>query len=82
LAAATFVARRICDLIQKDVEHPALSVSVGAASYPKDAQTIGTLLYAADRALYEMKPKPQRSAQIISNPALNLYDKDGKVPHG
>jgi diguanylate cyclase (GGDEF)-like protein/PAS domain S-box-containing protein len=82
LAAATSVARRICDLIQKDAEHPALSVSVGAASYPKDAQTIGTLLYAADRALYEMKAAAQRSTQISSSTTLPLYDKEGSVAHG
>ena len=63
-AAATIVARRICDLIRKDVEEPTLSVSVGVASYPNDAQTIGTLLYAADRALYEMKSKGQRARNL------------------
>jgi diguanylate cyclase (GGDEF)-like protein/PAS domain S-box-containing protein len=54
-AAATVVARRVCDLLGKDAEEPALSVSVGLATYPTDAGTIGTLLYAADRALYAMK---------------------------
>ena len=66
VAAATLVARRICDLLAKDTEHPALSVSVGVASYPKDAQTIGSLLYAADQGLYAMKaerPKPVGAAQ-------------------
>jgi len=57
IAAATLVARRICDLLAKDSEAPTLSVSVGVASYPKDADTIGTLLYAADRALYAVKDK-------------------------
>jgi diguanylate cyclase (GGDEF)-like protein/PAS domain S-box-containing protein len=57
VAAATLVARRICDLLAEDAEEPALSVSVGVASYPKDADTIGTLLYAADWALYAMKDK-------------------------
>jgi len=63
-AAATIVARRICDLVRKDVEEPSLSVSVGVASYPNDAQTIGTLLYAADRALYEMKSKSQGARNL------------------
>jgi diguanylate cyclase (GGDEF)-like protein/PAS domain S-box-containing protein len=54
-AAAMLVASRICDLLGKDAEEPALSVSVGLASFPKDAGTIGTLLYAADKALYQMK---------------------------
>ena len=62
-AAATLVARRICDLVAKDAEEPALSVSVGVASYPKDADTIGTLLFAADRALYAMKDKQPRLAR-------------------
>ena len=62
-AAATLVARRICDLLAKDTEEPALSVSVGVASYPKDADAIGTLLFAADRALYAMKDKKPRIAR-------------------
>jgi diguanylate cyclase (GGDEF)-like protein len=57
MAAATMVAHRICELLEKEMEEPALSVSVGIASHPKDAETIGTLLYAADRALYAMKDK-------------------------
>jgi diguanylate cyclase (GGDEF)-like protein/PAS domain S-box-containing protein len=61
-AAATLVARRICELLANDTEEPKLSVSVGVACYPKDADNIGTLLYAADRALYEMKDKRPRAA--------------------
>ena len=60
-AAATLVASRICDLLGKDSEAPALSVSVGLASFPKDASTIGTLLYAADKSLYEMKAAQPRA---------------------
>jgi diguanylate cyclase (GGDEF)-like protein/PAS domain S-box-containing protein len=63
VAAATLVARRICDLLAKDAEEPALSVSIGVASYPKDADSIGTLLYAADRALYAMKDQRSRAAR-------------------
>jgi diguanylate cyclase (GGDEF)-like protein/PAS domain S-box-containing protein len=63
MGAATLVARRICDLLARDAEEPALSVSVGVASYPQDADTIGTLLYAADRALYAMKDKQPRAAR-------------------
>lgn len=62
-AAATLVARRICDLLANDAEEPALSVSVGVASFPKDAGTIGTLLYAADRALYAMKAVQPRATR-------------------
>ncbi len=57
IADATLVARRICELLDREAEEPALSVSVGIASYPREADTIGTLLYAADVALYAMKNK-------------------------
>jgi diguanylate cyclase (GGDEF)-like protein/PAS domain S-box-containing protein len=67
VAAATMVARRICDLLAKNAEHPALSVSVGVASYPKDAQTIGSLLYAADRGLYAMKAERPKLAQAAQS---------------
>lgn len=66
MAAATLVARRISDLLAKDSEQPKLSVSVGVASYPQEADTIGTLLYAADRALYAMKY--ERSKQLGGAP--------------
>src|SRR5216684_243709 len=62
-AAATLVARRICQLLAEDTEEPALSVSVGVASYPRDAENVGTLLYAADRALYSMKEKRSKAAR-------------------
>jgi diguanylate cyclase (GGDEF)-like protein/PAS domain S-box-containing protein len=65
-AAATLVASRICALLSQDAEDPPLSVSVGLASFPKDAGTIGTLLYAADKSLYQMKaahPRASRARQ-------------------
>ena len=62
-AAATLVARRICELLAKDTEEPALSVSVGVASYPKDAENVGTLLYTADRVLYAMKYQRSKAAR-------------------
>jgi diguanylate cyclase (GGDEF)-like protein/PAS domain S-box-containing protein len=61
--AATLVARRICELLGRDTEAPALSVSVGLASFPKDAGTIGTLLYAADKSLYERKAAQPRAVR-------------------
>jgi diguanylate cyclase (GGDEF)-like protein/PAS domain S-box-containing protein len=54
-AEASLVARRINELLVKDAEIPSLSVSMGVAAFPGDAQTIGTLMYAADTALYAMK---------------------------
>jgi len=63
IADATLVARRICELLEKEAEAPALSVSIGIASYPREADTIGTLLYAADVALYAMKNKRSGAAR-------------------
>jgi diguanylate cyclase (GGDEF)-like protein/PAS domain S-box-containing protein len=58
---AMLVARRICELFADDGEEPRLTVSFGIASYPKDAETIGPLLYAADKALYSMKSQRRES---------------------
>jgi diguanylate cyclase (GGDEF)-like protein/PAS domain S-box-containing protein len=56
-ADAALVGERICELLAKDLEEPVLSVSVGVAAYPQDAESVGPLLYAADAALYGMKGK-------------------------
>jgi diguanylate cyclase (GGDEF)-like protein/PAS domain S-box-containing protein len=61
--AATLLARRICELLERETEEPALSVSVGIACYPRDADTIGTLIAAADRALYAMKDARPKAAR-------------------
>jgi len=81
-AAAKLVARRICDLLAKDAEEPALSVSVGVASCPNDAETIETLLYAADRALYAMKDKQPRAARAGPSSVRNIYDLKRKGSNG
>jgi diguanylate cyclase (GGDEF)-like protein/PAS domain S-box-containing protein len=52
---AKLVAQRICSALAADGRDPKLSVSVGAAIYPQDGQTIETLLSSADRELYAMK---------------------------
>ncbi len=74
--AAASLARRIFELLQAEAEQPALSVSAGIASYPADADGIGTLLYAADRALYAMKTQKPRAlgaaaASLSSPPAVH-----------
>jgi len=53
--AAERVSERICARLAGDGEEPAISVSVGAAVFPKDGRSIEELLGAADRALYGMK---------------------------
>ena len=56
-APAEFVAQRICSTLTADGGEPKLSVSAGAAIYPRDGQAIESLLSAADVALYAMKAK-------------------------
>jgi diguanylate cyclase (GGDEF)-like protein/PAS domain S-box-containing protein len=58
--AAKLVARRICENLADDIKGPKLSASVGVAVYPKDGNTIESLLCNADKALYSMKS--QRAA--------------------
>jgi len=55
--AAWHAARRICQALAREVEQPALTVSVGVATFPRDGETIEALLGAADRALYGMKAR-------------------------
>jgi diguanylate cyclase (GGDEF)-like protein/PAS domain S-box-containing protein len=73
-ADATLVAQRICELLAREAEEPGLSVSVGIASHPKDADTIGTLLCAADKALYAMKDGRQRAPRVVLNTTHNVHD--------
>jgi diguanylate cyclase (GGDEF)-like protein len=51
------VGQRAIVHLAADGEKPAVSVSVGFAVYPRDGDTIETLLGAADRALYDAKAK-------------------------
>jgi diguanylate cyclase (GGDEF)-like protein len=53
--AAVSVSRRICERMAKDGEAPHVTVSVGAAVFPRDGETIDGLFDTADRALYGMK---------------------------
>jgi len=53
--AATSVSRRICERLAKDGEIPHVTVSVGAAVFPQNGETLDALFNAADRALYQMK---------------------------
>ena len=58
------MGERICELLGKDLEEPVLSVSIGVAAYPRDAESVGPLLYAADAALYEVKGKRIRFISV------------------
>lgn len=82
VAAATMLTRRICELLEGESEVPVLSVSVGIASYPKDADSIGTLLYAADRSLYAMKFSRPGTFRAAASSMLNEGDLKRKGSHG
>jgi diguanylate cyclase (GGDEF)-like protein len=56
--AAVSVSRRICERLENDGEFPRVTVSVGAAVFPRDGETIDALFSVADRALYGMKRRP------------------------
>ncbi|HET7294910.1 MAG TPA: MASE1 domain-containing protein [Vicinamibacteria bacterium] len=56
-AAAAQLGRRIRGQLALDMEPPRLSVSLGAAVFPRDGQTAEALLDAADRLLYDMKSR-------------------------
>jgi len=63
--AAQLVARRVTELLAADQQQPAVSVSTGIASFPKDGNTAEALLNTADRMLYEAKNRsrhPERTA--------------------
>jgi diguanylate cyclase (GGDEF)-like protein/PAS domain S-box-containing protein len=82
MAAATLIAQRFCDLLAREAEEPTLSVSVGIAGHPKDAQTIGTLLYAADRALCAMKEKRPIATRVGLGATANLSDMEKGKSNG
>ena len=66
--AANLVAERIRHEFANDGGDPKLSVSTGIAGYPKDGETIESLLAAADVALYAMKAKVHRPRAPLGAP--------------
>ena len=63
--AAEFVALRIRERLEADMEQPAIAASIGVAVYPGDGQTIEALLQTADRALYEMKSCTAKRSPVL-----------------
>jgi diguanylate cyclase (GGDEF)-like protein/PAS domain S-box-containing protein len=55
IEAAHSVARRISSSIAEDGNGPPISVSVGVGVYPRDGETVESLVSAADTAMYAMK---------------------------
>jgi diguanylate cyclase (GGDEF)-like protein len=69
--AAERVSQRIRERLSADGEEPMLSVSVGAAVFPKDGSNLEELLGAADRALYGMK-RGHREVRSLTHVAACL----------
>jgi diguanylate cyclase (GGDEF)-like protein len=69
--AAAAVSKRICERLARDGEAPQVTVSVGAAVFPRDGETIDALFNVADRALYRMKRRPD-SIQALARIAACL----------
>ena len=59
--AANLLAQRDRNCLADDGREPKLSVSIGVAVYPKDGDSIDTLLGAADVSLYSAKGRPRPS---------------------
>jgi two-component system, cell cycle response regulator len=57
--AADLVSRRIRERLSNDGEVPHVTVSIGAAVFPRDGETIDALFNAADQALYVMKGRSE-----------------------
>ncbi len=62
--AAWHVARRVAERVARDSEQPAISVSTGVAVYPRDGATLETIRNAADRSLYETKPRRRYGVEV------------------
>jgi diguanylate cyclase (GGDEF)-like protein/PAS domain S-box-containing protein len=62
MEAAHSVARRISSSIAEDTNGPAISVSVGVGVFPRDGETVESLVSAADAAMYSMKRDRKASA--------------------
>ncbi|MGB8476172.1 MAG: diguanylate cyclase [Candidatus Acidiferrum sp.] len=68
-ASASLVAQRIQGSLAADGRGIELSASIGIAVYPKDGESIGALLGAADGAMYAMKDKQRSLASEIGEAA-------------
>lgn len=55
---------RVRDRVAHDGQHPAISLSAGFAIYPRDGNSVETLMDAADRSLYQMKIRHQSNPSI------------------
>ena len=80
-AAGKFVAERIRELIQKTVFRAGeakvnMTVSIGVASCPGNAQTIRSLVVEADKALYEAKRAGKNQVVLSKAEPLDAAGRD------
>jgi len=66
LEEACLVADRIAQRFAADPESPKISVSIGAAEYPKCGATVEHLLRVADHALYDQKRLTVEQLESVS----------------
>ena len=69
LQIAHQVHERCCSLTEEMLRKhnlPTITLSVGAATYPDDAQTAGTLIDAADQAMYVVKRNGGNQIHVFS----------------
>ena len=64
------VLTRICQSVASDGEQPPISLSAGFAIYPRDAQTLESLMRAADVPLYQMKERHKKRPTIVKQAAV------------
>lgn len=62
MEAAHSVARRVSCSISEDGNGPPISVSVGVSVFPRDGETVESLVSAADAAMYAMKRQRKQSS--------------------
>lgn len=73
---ADVVLNRVCDKLAADTDTPKLSVSGGAAVFPRDGDSPTLLLRAADRALYEAKSGAGAVRGVAGRLALAESDRE------
>jgi len=76
---ARILASRVRDRLANDGEQPPLSVSIGAAVYPDDGDTLEKLLKTAEAALYMMKGQISEPSTAPERPARRKAHDPGRT---
>jgi diguanylate cyclase (GGDEF)-like protein len=69
-SGAQEVLTRVCDRVANDGQQPSISLSAGSAIYPLDANSVKTLMDAADRSLYRTKVLRKSNPPIVKQAAV------------